>query len=355
MICLFFLYLINIFVRFYQIVVHFNQTSALSEKLQCSICFLHFSHTALLLQHKLIKHRHVQRSNLTKISTLINALTAVDEENEETFYSTDSDCDYTIITKTQIQRKPRIKIKVEANQDDDIEFSNEHINGNVNVDCKSVKVEMNTDILNYVNEIEQVPLDEEKKNLNDDNTTLKCDICGYATNQKTILSKHFKMCHTKSCKETPPQLDYKRPKLKVNVCGACGKTYGAIQSLNKHMKEVHNIMKGKGTKQNALLCNLCGKEFNKSANLSKHLRQHSGVKRFTCEICSKQFCHKQNLKDHIINHTGKKPYSCPFEGCTKKFAHVGASQSHFNYIHTKIKPFVCTHCQKGFTTKSRLA
>jgi len=64
---------------------------------------------------------------------------------------------------------------------------------------------------------------------------------------------------------------------------------------------------------------------------------------YLCTVCDKQFTTKQHLNSHKISHTGEKLYSC--NQCGKRFSSQSYLRSHTNTHSSKYK---CTECGKCF-------
>ena len=54
-------------------------------------------------------------------------------------------------------------------------------------------------------------------------------------------------------------------------------------------------------KKKVFPCDVCGKIFANQCKIDRHMLVHTGVKNFTCSICQKAFNRKDNLKVHIYN------------------------------------------------------
>ncbi|KAE8578026.1 hypothetical protein XENTR_v10023281 [Xenopus tropicalis] len=82
-----------------------------------------------------------------------------------------------------------------------------------------------------------------------------------------------------------------------------------------------------------------------------HLLAHSDGKPFTCTECGKGISTKSNLQSHQKIHRGAKPFVCT--QCGKGFSRKYSLNNHVRF-HTGDKPFVCTECGKSFPEKSKL-
>jgi hypothetical protein len=78
---------------------------------------------------------------------------------------------------------------------------------------------------------------------------------------------------------------------------------------------------------------------------------HSKIKQFECSLCDKKFNRKNYLRVHIRNHTGVKQFECSV--CNKKFNRRNYLREHIRN-HTGVKPFECSVCSWRFTTNNKL-
>ena len=70
---------------------------------------------------------------------------------------------------------------------------------------------------------------------------------------------------------------------------------------------------------------------------------------YLCTVCDKRFTTKQCLKQHKQTHTGEKLYSCT--ECKKQFASLQYLRKHMNVHSSKHK---CTECGKSFRSNAHL-
>ena len=71
---------------------------------------------------------------------------------------------------------------------------------------------------------------------------------------------------------------------------------------------------------------------------------------YVCTVCDKRFTTKGNMTEHRKRHTGKTVYSC--SQCEKRFSSQSALYYHKN-IHTS--KFKCTECGRCCESDKRLA
>ena len=70
---------------------------------------------------------------------------------------------------------------------------------------------------------------------------------------------------------------------------------------------------------------------------------------FLCTVCNKRFTQKGYLKDHKLLHTGEKLYSCT--QCEKRYANYRYLRSHMN-VHSDA--YMCMECGKRFRDNQKL-
>ena len=96
-------------------------------------------------------------------------------------------------------------------------------------------------------------------------------------------------------------LEAKKPK---DQCNNCDARFYSKQSLNNHIKFVHEGKK-------PFKCNVCDASFSYKNHLNGHIESvHERKKPFKCSICDYRSSQKNNMKLHISRvHDGKKVHN----------------------------------------------
>ncbi|XP_034045258.1 mucin-2 isoform X2 [Thalassophryne amazonica] len=96
-------------------------------------------------------------------------------------------------------------------------------------------------------------------------------------------------------------------------------------------------------------CGECGRVLSSQSSLENHVRVHSGSRPFICKLCGKSFPNLKGLKRHIGVHRNGKIHICPH--CGKGFVYRFGLTKHILMVHSRIKPFVCQICSRGFFSR----
>lgn len=89
--------------------------------------------------------------------------------------------------------------------------------------------------------------------------------------------------------------------------------------------------------------------FNRAKELVVHKRVHTGIKPFNCSVCDKNFVSSNTLATHMKTHTGEKNFICEY--CMKSFVAKDQLKVHIRK-HTGEKPYMCSveGCTRKFAT-----
>lgn len=314
--------------------------STIDNKHYCNICGKKFRLNTALLLHKLEKHNIKEKLN--KLSSMLTSA-----RYEEFVYSSDSDCEYSIITT--IQRLPKTRTPPATNIDNNyftieldcqtdhltIEPLNRHSDDNDKM-AHDRNDEHDDNAHRYIIEENDNPILKNQEVYLIDNVTepISNDKHGDCLN---VGHQPFQ----ELCTNDNQDIHSERFQ-----CLHCQRLYNSRSALSSHMNIVH-----KG--QTNHLCILCGKSFRKEITLDIHMRRHVADKRFACVVCEKRFITRQLMKEHMVVHTREKPFLCRYPGCDKAFGFSNGRRNHYRYVHQP-KRFCCKHCQKRFVAPRHL-
>lgn len=121
----------------------------------------------------------------------------------------------------------------------------------------------------------------------------------------------------------------KKPKV---ACSTCGKTYTSMNSLNYHIKTMHEGRR--------FSCQYdCGKSYTSKSAVNEHVQiKHEGI-RFSCphDDCDKTYGEKDTLDRHVkAKHEGNG-FPCPYDDCDEIFSWSTGLNEHINYVHKGIR------------------
>ncbi|XP_063701096.1 zinc finger protein 256-like [Culicoides brevitarsis] len=325
---------------------------------ECPTCTKKFRISKLLFQHQLLEHKD------QKISLLLQNLLETEE-----FYSSDSDCDYTISVEVIKTLKPKSQF-LQENADDAEQVTNsvkivekdahydkiEDATGDDRISCSYCTQSFTTKKiltqhikLHHVQDNGTVEIDLSSM------TTFSCPECLRELKDSRCLKKHMKLCHNLKvhstrrrpppirmpakepsvvkgplCEEFPIIRDRSptsgKPRTKCGICGH-GPVYGYTTIMKHQVRKHGRPMK----KTNDLfICDFCTKQFKTKENLSRHLKIHENARRYECELCDAKF----NTGLLLLRHRRLHVYiKC--ELCDEEFQFRSQYRSHHRAAHPK--------------------
>lgn len=207
---------------------------------------------------------------------------------------------------------------------------------------------------------------EEHTNVHTGQNPIKCNMCGESFRRHSNLVQHKNKHHLKL---KPKVKDFicdcglifhsqkklawhsethdKQPK----ACTQCCEKFVHAASLTRHMRRAHNdrFVPNKKRDDENVECPICKGVFLR-ASLEVHVKNHSGARPFMCTICNKDFTTKWNLKLHKWTHAARisKPFKC--DKCRGAFVRESDYIAHMN-SHKALRPYTCNYCGAQFIRK----
>lgn len=312
---------------------------------RCDVCGKKFVLSSMLVLHKLEKHSVKER--LGKLSSFVDSTVY-----EDLLYSSDSDCEYSIVTT--IRRLPKLKIKGTASE---ATPSSRNLVIEPAIDESKVEYHVTNGSQYCSDEYEQEHLQISHQADDEDNTESEgqpLDRCAdflYEHEPSPVQMEHENDEQNFEDEEYLDMADLDSPEKSILApstsktktsfrCDHCAREFSGRAALKYHVNIVH-----KG--QINCLCNICGKSFSRQLGLELHMRRHNDDVRFICDICQKAFLTRQMLKEHFVVHTGAKPFKCKYPDCGKTFGFSAGRRNHYRYVHQP-KQFACEYCDKTF-------
>lgn len=83
------------------------------------------------------------------------------------------------------------------------------------------------------------------------------------------------------------------------------------------------------------------------------MRIHAGYKPYMCSLCQRLFSTRGILRNHEKTHSGEKSYKCKCDLCHKCFSKKDSLDIHMR-THTGERPYLSNLCHKTFSSSSAL-
>lgn len=185
----------------------------------------------------------------------------------------------------------------------------------------------------------------------------KCDQCGKSFGRVTHLNRHIKALHSEKNLQCP-HCDYKTSaehylqshlKFKHEVgtdnfyytCHICGKRVKGRSSYNLHTTTTHTDVR-------SFFCEVCGNGYKDKGGLVQHMKLH-GEKKFSCGVCGEMFKAGFYLNRHMRAKHLERHIQCDL--CGDKFVRNFDLKYHKRTIHEN-NLFSCSVCGVKFKHQS---
>ena len=176
--------------------------------------------------------------------------------------------------------------------------------------------------------------------------TYLCLKCG-----QSMTHEYGKKHETKCTGQRVRRPEYKKvgEELFCTVHG-CKLGYGfqSVYGLRKHFHDKHIREDEK-----FFACDYCDEKFSFLTTRNKHIKLKH-LKSYVCDLCGRAFGSRDKVNKHRLTHTGEKPHAC--DKCEYRAANRSNLHAHRLSKHglVEAKSFLCTLCNKQFTTLGRV-
>ena len=167
-------------------------------------------------------------------------------------------------------------------------------------------------------------------------TQNQCSECKVVFSSDTILKLHI-------CGMTNPSINITGDTSRIEECPICKGTFKGHMSLLNHYAALHGTEK-------QFSCDQCDFKSFTDKQLSIHINNDHTEHRPTCEICEKPFKNVNSLSKHLKEvHLKQRRSSkivkckvCDFQNVTYEL------RKHMKDLHAEFKPFNCDRCDQSF-------
>lgn len=344
---------------------------------ECQFCNRQFRISKSLFQHQTLDHKD------QKISHLLTNLVET-----EVFYSSDSDCDYTISVEVIKTLKP--KAEYLANLEDTSDQQQEYTVRIVEED-KHGKAEHNNESSDATAIKNVKNIGKEEGGVEDSDGAnvggvdrVACYYCTQTFTTPKILKQHVKLYHV----QESGTIELDLSTMTTFTCPECLRELKDGRCLKKHMKLCHNlvvhstrrrpppirvpckepsIVRGQLCDEFPIIrdrspssgkprtkCGICGHGpvYGYTTIMKHQIRKHGRPKKetnevFICDFCTKEFGSKENLSRHLKIHENARRYECDL--CDARF-NTALLLARHRRLHVYIK---CGHCEQEFQFRSQ--
>lgn len=157
----------------------------------------------------------------------------------------------------------------------------------------------------------------------------QCAMCGKILESANSLKNHEKNVHDACSRER-------------FSCEQCDYTSYQQKKVKSHVDFVHNNIK--------LPCEICGKPFANDQSLNDHVRKmHERVQMFACDQCEYKAVLKDCVQQHILAKHDRVEFNC--DQCDKKYFYDSLLKRHKKSVHEGSR-FMCDSCNFQAAYKS---
>lgn len=367
----------------------------------CEICGEQFKLNAALIVHKLNLHKSVERR--TKTSEILSSTF----QTEDTIYSSDSECEYKVTTRIEVQRIPKLRSSIKEEHGEYVKYEPDVLQlienypidtsnndnswdascNNSNQNSWPIKYESDPTVIGFVDTRQAATKNVEEREF-------QCVYCKNMYKNKSSVRSHMFYAHKSDDIDQPPRGRAPRKvsknggkvgrpstikETRTLQCKHCDQIFANRSNYNKHVLTLRDgkpffcrvcitgfdfrgdLIQHKRQnrdcksppREKRYLCTYCGKYFEKKDSLRQHTRVHTKERPYGCTMCPRTFVNKGTLKDHMNSHLGLKPYICPVPDCQKAFRLACTLKQHKMNVHEP-PTFKCSFCDKMFSDKKHM-